>query len=199
VAESLRLIDLNHLGKYYPILKDPKQRHQILIELLRSACFEKTRKLVMKTSEKMLRDLTSFSDDFMTSLLDFYSSKKFATVTILSWSETLDLLKNKPAITTEEILTMKDLDPSILVAKAVETVEINKPIKHNKHRKKGKHHKKDKEKDPKAGGPKKDKKEKKLSKGEKETKKEKETGNIEQRPVDNPVSICKYSVCVFIL
>lgn len=48
VAEALRLIDLENLGKYYPNLKDIKQKHQILIELLRSACFEKTRVKMFK-------------------------------------------------------------------------------------------------------------------------------------------------------
>ena len=154
----------------------------------------------MKTSDKMLRDLTSFSDEFMTSLLDFYSSKKFASVTILSWSETLDLLKNQPSISTEEILATKDLDPSILVAKTAEVAEMSKPMRHGKHHKKAKHakhHKKDKEKDHK--GHRKEKKEKKLSKGEKEVRQVREhvvdepgQGPLEERAAENRVSICKF-------
>lgn len=167
VAEVLRLIDLEHLGRYYPGLTDIKQKHQILIELLRSACFEKNRvsnyskcmnlfeilnlifnfdvkKQVMKMADKMLREFTNFSEEYLTSLMDFYSSKRFNAATILSWTETLDFLKTKPDITTEEILEIKELDPSILNAK----VEVEAPSKPTKHKnKKGKHKsKKDKHK-----------------------------------------------------
>jgi hypothetical protein len=48
VNESLRLIDIENLNRYYPVLNDLKQKHQILIELLRSTCFEKTRVIIGK-------------------------------------------------------------------------------------------------------------------------------------------------------
>lgn len=121
----------------------------------------------------MLHELTSFTDDFLTSLIDFYSSKKFSTVTILSWSETLDFLKNKPDITTEDILEMKELDPSILVSK-VEAPEVimAKPKRH----KKGKKGKKDKNK--------KEKKEKK-AKEKLEDNQQKATDENEKAAVGN--------------
>lgn len=149
VAEALRLIDLENLEKYYPLLQDIKQKHQILIELLRSACFEKTRKQVMKTSDRMLRDLTKLDDGYINSLIEFYSSKRFNAVTILSWSETIDFHKNRPEISTEEILEVKELDPSILVTKV--EVEV-KPTRHERKKKKHKGKKKkgdkaDKDKD----------------------------------------------------
>lgn len=130
---------MENLDKYYPLLQDIKQKHQVLIELLRSACFEKTRKQVMKTSDRMLRDLTQLDDGYINSLIEFYSSKRFNAVTILSWSETIDFHKNRPDISTEEILEVKELDPSILDTKV--EVEV-KPTRHEKKKKKHKGKKK---------------------------------------------------------
>lgn len=93
----------------------------------------------MKTSDRMLRDLTKLDDGYINSLIEFYSSKRFNAVTILSWSETLDFHKSRPDISTEEILEVKELDPSILDTKV--EVEV-KPTRHEKKKKKHKGKKK---------------------------------------------------------
>ena len=96
---------------------------------------------VLNTSGRILKELTGFNDEYLNSLIKFYSSKRFSAVTILSWTETLDFLKNKPDITTEEILEIKELNPSILETKT----EPEAKTKH-KHSKKSKKSKKNKEK-----------------------------------------------------
>jgi hypothetical protein len=84
----------------------------------------------------------------MSSLTKFYGSKKFASVTILSWTETIDLLKNRPEITTEEILELKELDPSILDAKIeVEATPSKSKQKQHKKLKKNKKSKESSKKD----------------------------------------------------
>ena len=41
--EQLRLIDIENLEKYLPHRKDPKKKSELLVELLRTACQDKTR------------------------------------------------------------------------------------------------------------------------------------------------------------
>ena len=42
-SEPIRLVEIDHLSKYYTTLKDVELKHKILLEFLRSAAFEKNR------------------------------------------------------------------------------------------------------------------------------------------------------------
>lgn len=41
VAEPLRILDLDNLNKYLPLIKNSKLKQQVLMEILRSATHEK--------------------------------------------------------------------------------------------------------------------------------------------------------------
>ncbi len=48
VAEPLRIVDLDNLSKYVPLVKNSKVKQQILMELLRSATHEKRVRIIFK-------------------------------------------------------------------------------------------------------------------------------------------------------
>jgi len=64
----------------------------------------------MQAAIEHLKNAYAFKEpEDLEKLMEFYRTKNFAKETILTWNETLELVKKKPNITIEEILESKGL------------------------------------------------------------------------------------------
>lgn len=100
-SDQLRNIDMENLDKYLSITQNKQIHENILTELLRSATFEKNRKLTMSTAKSILERFLPIKD--LNELIEFCSSKNF----ILPWSEALAYYKSKPDLTLDEFKHIK--------------------------------------------------------------------------------------------
>lgn len=109
--EALRLIDIDHLEKYYGYLKEgEKLKDDILVELVRSSgSAEQSRPQVMSAAKNLLKKFKYLDDKFVGDLGTYYATKtSYTRSTRPSFNQLVQEFKSRPIETAEVKSTVDD-------------------------------------------------------------------------------------------